>query len=391
VREALADYGVSANRFGTGATDHLLANVRGLARPTLFAIRNSFRRRGRLLLTVTTLAAGGLFFLSALNVRSSLINTLDALFAQRKYDLSVSFPQMVSSAAVERAVAKTDGIRASELWITSEEQSGFPVLALPAATKLLAPVMAEGRWLQPADTNTLVVNSALAQRDPRMKPGNTVELEIGAKRARWNVIGITREPFVPPVAYIPRERHPATANNLRLVIEDDRARAVLEENLRAEGLRVGGSISSADTRIAFDQHMLMLYVFLIVVSAIIAAVGALGLTTTLSLGVLERRREMGVLRAIGATPRAIRLIVAAEGAVIGLLSWLAAALLAWPVSRFIGDSLIRLMFRGGLDFRFEWSGLAIWLAVVVTLSIAASVIPAWHASRGSVREALAYE
>ncbi|HEX6159704.1 MAG TPA: FtsX-like permease family protein [Thermoanaerobaculia bacterium] len=415
VREALADYGVGSTRFGSGALDRMLANVRGLARPALFAIRNSFRRRGRLVLTVTTLAAGGLFFLSALNVRSSLINTLDALFAQRKYDLSVSFPEMVSAEAIERAVAKTEGIRASEMWITGEiglEKGESRVrrgphrheapagrrisaVAVPATTKLLVPVMAEGRWFQQGEVEALVVNSALAERDPRMRVGNSVDVQLGPAKLRWTVVGIVREPFVPPVAYLPRElydqRHLGSVNNLRLVVENEGVRARLEENLRAEGLRVGGSVTNADTRIGFDQHMLMLYVFLMVVSAIIAGVGALGLTTTMSLNVLERRREMGVLRAIGATPRAIRLIVAAEGAVIGIVSWLAASLLAWPVSKVVGDSLVRLMFRGGLDFVFVWPAVAIWLVVVLVLSIAASVIPAWHASRGSVREALAYE
>ena len=65
--------------------------------------------------------------------------------------------------------------------------------------------------------------------------------------------------------------------------------------------------------------MLMIYVFLIVMSGVLAGVGGLGLMTTMSLNVLERRREMGVLRAIGATPAAVWAIVVAEGAVIGAL------------------------------------------------------------------------
>ena len=64
--------------------------------------------------------------------------------------------------------------------------------------------------------------------------------------------------------------------------------------------------------------MLMIYVFLIVMSVILGGVGGLGLMTTMSLNVLERRREMGVLRAIGASPRAVWLIVVAEGVVIGV-------------------------------------------------------------------------
>jgi len=66
-------------------------------------------------------------------------------------------------------------------------------------------------------------------------------------------------------------------------------------------------------------------------------------------------------------------------------------LLAWPVSKAVGDGLIGMIFHGGLDFRFEPAGLLIWLAVSVVLSSVASFVPAWRASRLTVREALAYE
>jgi putative ABC transport system permease protein len=137
--------------------------------------------------------------------------------------------------------------------------------------------------------------------------------------------------------------------------------------------------------------MVMIYVFLIVMSSIIGCVGGLGLMTTMSLNVLERRREMGVLRAIGATPRIVWAMVVAEGLVIGLLSWAIAALLAWPVSKVVGNTIVRVMFRSGLDFTFEPVGLVVWLLITVALSAAASFVPAWRASRATVREALAYE
>jgi len=186
-------------------------------------------------------------------------------------------------------------------------------------------------------------------------------------------------------------------NSLRLSL--DRAdedsiiavKADLDRNLERRGMRARSSTSKADSRFGFDQHMVMIYVFLIVMSAIIGCVGGLGLMTTMSLNVLERRREMGVLRAIGATPRTVWLMVIAEGLVIGVLSWMIAALLAWPVSKLLGDTLVSMMFRAGVDFTFEAVGLVIWLLVSVVLSAVASFVPAWRASRATVREALAYE
>jgi len=191
--------------------------------------------------------------------------------------------------------------------------------------------------------------------------------------------------------------YPGMVNSLRLALVNtdtdaiSDVRAELDRNLEQQGVRARGSSTTAETRFSFDQHMLMIYVFLIVMSAIIGGVGGLGLMTTMSLNVFERRREMGVMRALGATPRIVWLIVVAEGLVIGLLSWTIAALLAWPLSKAIGNLLVRVILHSGLDFTFEPLGLLIWMLVSIGLSAFASFLPAWRASRATVREALAYE
>src|SRR5262249_35212332 len=194
----------------------------------------------------------------------------------------------------------------------------------------------------------------------RVEIGHPISFRMGPGETTWRVAGIAREPFSPATAYVPlrffEERgHTGVANNLRLALDrTDRAfiqqvKASLEKNLEEENVRVVRSTSKDDTRFSFDQHMLVIYVFLIVVSCLLGGVGGLGLMTTMSLNVLERRREMGILRAIGATPRVVSLLVVAEGTVIGLLSFALAALAAWPVSKLLGNLLVRIAFRGGLD------------------------------------------
>ncbi len=444
VREALADFGVGQNAFGTSRFDRALAGMGGMGRPLLLAIRNSFRRRARLVLTLLTLAVSGLFFMSALNVRASMINTLDRLFATKKFDLSVNLGTMYPFEKVERAISKTPGVLRSEGWITTQgalatagdaaasQSSGgghsignvgaghaggaaandsFSVIALPADTTLLKPDIVEGRGLLPSDTDAIVLNTALAAKGAakgvakasQLKVGNEVMLQMGPAQKSWKIVGIARESFSPPVAYVLRNYfeeaggHVGMTNSVRLALEKtDRTsmnsvKASLDQNLEQEGVRAQNSASKADGRFGFDQHMVMIYVFLIVMSGILAAVGGLGLMTTMSLNVLERRREMGVLRAIGAAPSVVWLIVAAEGIVIGLLSWALAGLAAWPVSKGIGDLLMKLMFKSDLAFFFELRGLLIWLVVSISLCGVASFLPAWHASRRPVREAIGYE
>jgi len=429
VLAALGDFGVAQERFGVSTLDRALARVGGTLRPLALAIRNSFRRRTRLALTLLTLTAGGLFFMSALNIRASMISTLDRLFATRNFDLSVGLSTMYPLEKVEHAIQNTRGIVRGEGWFTmdgslangaetavntsahSEKQSGphsggpgterFNVIALPFDTTLIKFDLLDGRQLAASDTDAIVVNNALAARSPEFRVGRRVSLQIGPQVTSWIVVGIARESFSPPVAYIPRSfldaRHGEMANTLRLRLEKSDPDSIsvvksdLDRNLTHEGIRAVGSVSKTESRFAFDQHMLMIYVFLIIMSAIIALVGGLGLMTTMTLNVLERRREMGVLRAIGAKPYIIWLIVVVEGLVIGILSWAMAAIAAWPISRALGNMMVKVLFTSGLDFTFEPVGLLIWLAVSVVVSIAGSFLPAWRASQLTVREALAYE
>jgi putative ABC transport system permease protein len=402
VRVALADFGLTQTTFGSSRLDRALARMGSGFRPLVFAIRNSFRRRARLALTLVTLAAGGLFFLTALNVRASMMNTIDRMFAPRKFDLTVALRELYDVEKLQSAIDKTPGIKRAEGWLTTEASLGsdrFGVVALPPDSQLLKSEILEGRDLVAGDTDAIVINQALAGKLRQMRVGQTIALRIGGVEKEWRVIGLAREAFSPPTGYVPLGSvpQPQLVNSLRLSLDQtnedslEAVRAGLDRNLERQGMRARSSSTTSETRFVFDQHMLMIYVFFIVMAAIVGAVGGLGLMTTMSLNVLERRREMGVLRAIGATPRIVWLMVIAEGLVIGVLSWAIAAVLAWPVSKVVGDTLVRALFRGGLDFSFEALGLVIWLGISIVLSVVASFLPAWRASRTTVREALAYE
>jgi putative ABC transport system permease protein len=114
------------------------------------------------------------------------------------------------------------------------------------------------------------------------------------------------------------------------------------------------------------------------------------LVGTLSLNVLERTREFGVLRAIGAADGAVRAIVLTEGLLIGLLSWLGATLLAVPVGRLFVE-IVATLTRTPLPYAFAPLGVLVWLAIALVLAALASIVPARRAVRLSVRAALAYE
>jgi putative ABC transport system permease protein len=130
---------------------------------------------------------------------------------------------------------------------------------------------------------------------------------------------------------------------------------------------------------------------LLVMVCMFTVVAGLSLMGAMSLNVLDRTKEIGVLRAIGSPSGIVLRIVLMEGVYTGMLSWLIATLLAVPVSKIISDSIGLSIMNWPLAYTFPPAAALIWLAIVLVLAIVASYLPAANAARLSVRDVLAYE
>jgi putative ABC transport system permease protein len=122
-----------------------------------------------------------------------------------------------------------------------------------------------------------------------------------------------------------------------------------------------------------------------------AIVGSIGLTGTMSLNVLERTREIGIIRAIGASDKAVMDLVMIEGVLIGMMSWVLSVLMALPVSLVMANAINLALFGAPASLTVTPVGVFLWLVVVIFLSVIASVSPARNATRLTIREVLAYE
>ena len=169
------------------------------------------------------------------------------------------------------------------------------------------------------------------------------------------------------------------------------ALSVRSSMMAAADRRFGAGTYGAEIRYAFDQHMLMFYVFLLIVAGVLAVIGALGLMTATSLNVLERRRELGVLRAIGATPAATGAIVVLEAVFVSLLAFVLAVVSAWPITSVVARFLTATMFPKGIEIGLASAGVLGWLGLSSALAVASSLASAIQVSRRPIREALSYE
>lgn len=420
VREAISDYGVGAGASGQDHVESLLGRLGGvLSRPLMLSLRNAFRRRARLILTLAALAGGGAVFMAALNVSASWDKTLDAAFDTRPYDVEVRLERPENANRLEEIASGVPDVARAEAWGYAEAarahpgetevvrsypggiHGGFGVVGVPEDTKLVEPNVVEGRWLGKGDADGVVVNRALLEDEPDLKIGDDLTLEAGGKKADWRIVGIVEELGTPATAYATYDAfagavgRPGEASDLRVDAgtpgaEDEVARG-LESALGRSDVEVASTQETPVLRASFDEHIVILVSALMAMAALVAAVGGVGLASTMSVNVMERTRELGVMQAIGATPRAVLGIVVAEGVLIGALSWLLALALSLPLSAFVGFVAGQVGLGAPLDFGVSPLAMLLWLGIVVVFAAAASFYPAWSASRTTVRETLAYE
>jgi putative ABC transport system permease protein len=166
--------------------------------------------------------------------------------------------------------------------------------------------------------------------------------------------------------------------------------AALKNLMDDRGLKVASSQTIPEQRATNDFQFGMVITMMLALSIIVALVGGIALMGALSIGVIERTKEIGVLRAVGARSRAILGIFIMEGMLQGTLSWI----LAVPISLISAPLLARAlgvaMFGASLDYRYSWDAVGVWLVFILVISAVASIVPANRATRISVRDSLAY-
>jgi putative ABC transport system permease protein len=145
---------------------------------------------------------------------------------------------------------------------------------------------------------------------------------------------------------------------------------------------------SAETK-RQQQHWFILYALLYAVALIVGAAGALGLANALTASVLERRREIGMLRAMGASSSRVGQVFWSEGLALGGIAWLAGGVIGLPLAYVFVQSFSQLVMPA--DFEIDPAAFVAMLAAVVIIASLATIAPAWRASQIRVADMLRYE
>lgn len=419
VREAISTFGLGG---ASGLLDSLLARLRHISYTVLLTIGNTFRNLTRVALTQVVMAGGGLLFIAIMGVSDSTTYTLGpALTAVHQYQINLTLAHDERIERVTQMVLAQPGVSAVELWNTGsaavrpQQQREYDVnderaklYGIPLDSQMYVPKLVAGRWLQAGDDKVIAMHHELAAR-LGVAVGDWVTMRYqGDKETDWQIVGLFFDPARDTGVYLLQTvygwelNRTNKANTLFIRTTDPDPAATIRTGLAIRQFLTDSNLPIAVGTLLdamtigeivgrLQERYRIVITLLTIMAVVIGIVGGIGLSGTLSLSVLERTREIGVMRAIGASSARISWLFIGEGLIQGLLSWLIAVPLGIPAAYYMTTVILTELFGDTLLYQFRPTGSLLWLAIIVVLGMVASWLPARNATRVSVRESLAYQ
>jgi putative ABC transport system permease protein len=421
VRAALDNYGINLKFQGAQSRGSFISRLSFLNEGVKLSMRNVFRQRSRLAMTVGLLAAGGAMFMTALNVSEAWENNLNKIYTQRLYDLEVKLNDRIEPDELLRKINDIEGVKIAEAWNYSSTSifiegahdvsqtypdkghGSFTMLALPPDTKLFMPTLSEGVWLSREGKNQVVLNQLAAGLVRGAGIGDKIKLSHEGKVGEWEIVGFSQDVGSGATAYVSLDafssiEHTEGKSKMIRVAYENRSKenamlknAAVEALLERENVSVDATIPVWLLHNAIAAHMKVLVNSLMAMAVLMALVGTLGLMSTMSMNIMERTREIGVMRAIGGTPQKIKSIIVWEGLIVGAISIGIAFILSLILSAYMGRFIGNMAFKTPLSLTISFIAFWVWIGIILFGSYVATFFPARRAGKITTREALAYE
>jgi putative ABC transport system permease protein len=405
LREALESTGSAVGSQDAG--DQLLRRVRFLPRTMQIGLRGVGRRKRRTLATalVVALAVGNL--LAIMGLAAAATESTRAAWEEHIEEIRVwTGGGKPFDDSAELAIRSTSGVaEAQPALVNDAELAGEEAFVWGVVREPLIRLdLTDGRWFTAAEEQArervAVIERNLAERT-ETEVGQRVTLATAGGAARFRIVGIAdNQQEDGTVLFVPLQ-------TLRSVLQEptgvstywikttspehaavDRTFTALEDRLNALGYQMGGELTYVEEQndVAGNRTITTT---IAVFGLLIVAISMVALTNAITMSIIERTREIGILRCIGARARDVRRIFATEGVVLALAGWLLGIPLGYALDRLL-VWLVWEVVEVRIDFVFPPWNVLFALFGTVALALLIMLLPIRRAVRFRPGDALRY-
>jgi putative ABC transport system permease protein len=330
-----------------------------------------------------------------------------------KYDIKVVLKQTLPPKTAMAPFKGLDAIKSIEGWVggvgriqsdSVATSTGIGLIATPFGSRLKDHDLMQGTWLTGSKELEFVVNQRAALEFKPVVIGRSYPIALNGRRVSAKLVGVVREFDVAKI-YLDLDQYNRLVNNggkinSLMISLNDRSYAnvievkkAVERIIEKSGMDVIYVMSQAEWAVIIFEHLNIILMAIVFLSLLVLTVSSMGMGSAMGINVIERTREIGVLRAIGATPETIVRLFVVEGFIIVALGVVAGLLMAMPMSALAAEFFGELILGEDtpLDFAFSQLGLVVTLIVTGSFGYIASRAPANKAIKTTVRQAIAYE
>jgi putative ABC transport system permease protein len=409
VAEALADQGTSG--YGGGR----LLSATEVPGSVRMGVRNTLRQKRRSVAAIAQVAVAAGLAMSFLALGQSVTAVISQTVGQLHFSFGVGMAptsgarpfgrQALAIAAATPGVTGAEPVETSAVLYNGQTYPAWGFGPHPLYSYRLS----AGSWFSAADTAAIsrpaitpVVLGPAVARATGARVGQTLTMTMAAGPTRVRVIGLdTGQTNAGSTVYFPLpalerlDGGPGTADSIWVSTASadhaaiDRATSAAAARLAAAGYAVGTTeIYVTEAQITASEKSILAIVEIL--GLLVVAIMLTGLVSALSMGVIERTREVGILRCVGARARDIRRIFSTEAVALAVAGWAVGVLLGWLIYEGL-LALLRHAAAISLPQEFSPAIALITLAGVLVLTLLVIRVPLRRATRIKPAAALRYQ
>ena len=401
--EALSATGSAVG--GRGALDRGLRHIRFLPRSVQIGLRGAARRKRRTLATAVQVGLAVGILLGALSLGKAVANMSIDFFDSVHYDVWVqTYASKPFDATAQKTIRSIPGVREAQPLLTNDARVAGTTAQLYGLSErpMYTPDLVAGNWYSNAQARSnarvAVIGQALADQ-AHAEVGERIRVTTAAGPVSLRVVGINSNAaggmvLLPLGTLQSSLRSPGEINNYWISTTTQDHSAIDRITARVEdALAAGGNPSITMERHVQKRDAIAanagLTTSVTVLGLLIVAISLVGLVNAITMSVIERTREIGMLRCVGARAKDVRRIFTVEGLTVAVLGWLIGIALGWAMGHGL-VSLTASLVKVDLFFVFPAANIAITLVGTVVLTLLVLLGPVRRAIHLKPGDALRY-